>query len=99
MSALQDASQLQLERFRRAWRGSALPGLLRWWGGELAALMPVRWREAFAGGERWYAVERHDTGWQMRRAGESLQTGPRSPLAHSIVTSRASSRCIEKLKF
>ncbi|WP_285404132.1 PilN domain-containing protein [Luteibacter sp. ME-Dv--P-043b] len=72
MSALQDASQLQLERFRRAWRGSALPGLLRWWGGELAALMPVRWREAFAGGERWYAVERHDTGWQMRRAGESL---------------------------
>lgn len=70
MSALQDASQLQLERLRRAWRGSALPGFLRWWGGELSALMPARWRAAFAGGERWYAIERHDDAWQLRRAGE-----------------------------
>ena len=28
MTALQDASQLQLDRLRRAWRGSALPGFM-----------------------------------------------------------------------
>jgi general secretion pathway protein L len=72
MTALQDASQLQLDRLRRAWRGSALPGFLRWWGGELSALLPVRWRQAFAGGERWYALERGEGVWQLRRAGESL---------------------------
>nr|WP_063570374.1 type II secretion system protein GspL [Luteibacter rhizovicinus] len=72
MTALQDASQLQLDRLRRAWRGSVLPGFLRWWGGELSALLPVRWRQAFAGGERWYVLERGDDVWQLRRAGESL---------------------------
>jgi general secretion pathway protein L len=72
MTALQDASQLQLDRLRRAWRGSALPGFLRWWGGELSALLPVRWRQAFAGGERWYVLERGDGVWKLRRAGESL---------------------------
>jgi general secretion pathway protein L len=72
MTALQDASQLQLDRLRRAWRGSALPGFLRWWGGELSALLPVRLRQAFAGGERWYVLERGDAVWQLRRADESL---------------------------
>jgi len=71
MSTLQEASQVQLDRLRRAWRGSALPGFLRWWGGELAALVPVRWRAAFAGGERWYVVERQTDGWRLRRSGES----------------------------
>jgi general secretion pathway protein L len=80
MTALQDASQLQLERLRRAWRGSPLPGFLRWWGGELSALMPVRWRDAFAGGERWYALERHEGGWQLRRAGESTPVAEASDL-------------------
>jgi general secretion pathway protein L len=72
MTALQDASQLQLDRLRRAWRGSPLPGFLQWWGGELAALLPVRWRQAFAGGERWYVLERGEGDWRLRRAGESL---------------------------
>ena len=75
MTTWQDASQLQLDRLRRAWRGSALPGFLRWWGGELSAFVPVRWRAAFAGGERWYAVERHADGWRLRRAGESFAVG------------------------
>lgn len=70
MSTLQDASQLQLDRLRRAWRGSALPGFLRWWGNELAPLVPARWRSAFAGGQRWYVVERMAEGWRLRRAGE-----------------------------
>ena len=72
MSTLQEASQVQLDRLRRAWRGSALPGFLRWWGGELAALVPVRWRALFAGGERWYVIERGTEGWRLRRAGESV---------------------------
>jgi general secretion pathway protein L len=72
MTALQDASQLQLERLRRAWRGSALPGFLRWWGGELAGLVPPRWRHAFAGGQQWYVIERRDEAWVLRRAGESI---------------------------
>src|SRR4051812_43531384 len=72
MTALQDASQLQVDRLRRAWRGSALPGFLRWWGGELATLVPLRWRQAFAGGERWYVIERGTTAWQLRRSGETL---------------------------
>jgi general secretion pathway protein L len=72
MTALQDASQLQLERLRRAWRGSALPGFLGWWGGELAGLVPPRWRYAFTGGQRWYIVERHAQAWVLRRTGESL---------------------------
>ncbi|WP_448096119.1 PilN domain-containing protein [Luteibacter yeojuensis] len=72
MSTLQEASQVQLDRLRRAWRGSALPGFLRWWGGELAALVPVRWRALFAGGERWYVIERDAEGWRLRRAGESV---------------------------
>ncbi|WP_413625167.1 PilN domain-containing protein [Luteibacter sp. Lutesp34] len=70
MSTLQDASQLQLDRLRRAWRGSALPGFLRWWGNELAPLVPMRWRSAFAGGQRWYVIERMAEGWRLRRAGE-----------------------------
>lgn len=72
MTALQDASQLQLERLRRAWRGSALPGFFRWWGSELSALVPVRWRHAFAGGQRWYVIERKDDAWSLRRVGDSL---------------------------
>lgn len=72
MTALQDASQLQLDRLRRAWRGSALPGFLRWWGGELSALVPVRWRRAFAGGKRWYVIERQGDAWSLRRVGDSL---------------------------
>ena len=72
MSTLQDASQLQLDRLRRAWRGSPLPGFLRWWSAELATFVPVRWRLAFAGGERWYAIERQADRWRLRRAGEAV---------------------------
>ena len=33
-----------IERLKLAWSRSPLPGFLRWWGGELAALLPVRTR-------------------------------------------------------
>lgn len=89
MTALQDASQLQLERLRRAWRGSPLPAFLRWWGGELAALVPVRWLGMFAGGERWYIIERHAAGWQLRRAGEATAVADMvdaDPVEHRAAT-------------
>ncbi|UPG90648.1 type II secretion system protein GspL [Luteibacter aegosomaticola] len=89
MTALQDASQLQLDRLRRAWRGSALPGFLRWWGGELAGLVPPRWRYAFAGGQQWYALERQGTRWVLRRAGESI------PLASADDAEPAEQRATE----
>lgn len=38
------ASTQTLERARLAWRRSPLPGFLRWWGGELAAMLPTRLR-------------------------------------------------------
>ena len=39
------ASIQTLERAKLAWRRSPLPAFLCWWGGELTALLPVRWRE------------------------------------------------------
>ena len=33
-----------LDRLRRAWRESPLPGFLGWWGDELRAMLPLRWR-------------------------------------------------------
>lgn len=38
------ASAQSLERMKLAWSRSPVPGFLRWWGGELAALLPVRVR-------------------------------------------------------
>jgi general secretion pathway protein L len=38
------ASAQSLERMKLAWSRSPVPGFLRWWGGELAALLPVRLR-------------------------------------------------------
>lgn len=38
------ASTQSIERMKLAWSRSPLPGFLRWWGGELVALLPVRIR-------------------------------------------------------
>jgi general secretion pathway protein L len=34
-----------IERLNLAWRRSPLPAILRWWGGELAAMLPARLRD------------------------------------------------------
>jgi general secretion pathway protein L len=39
--AMATASAQSIERMKLAWSRSPLPGFLRWWGGELAALLPV----------------------------------------------------------
>lgn len=38
------ASAPSIERMKLAWSRSPLPGFLRWWGGELTALLPARMR-------------------------------------------------------
>ena len=66
----------QLERARRAWRGSPLPTFLAWWSGELRALLPVRWQTFFGGGNVWCLL-RHDAGqWHVRRSGQPQTTAP-----------------------
>nr|WP_225737214.1 PilN domain-containing protein [Dyella acidiphila] len=65
-----------MERARRAWRGSPLPGFLAWWGGELRALLPTRWQAFFSGGNVWCLL-RHDGGqWHVRRNGQPQTAAP-----------------------
>jgi general secretion pathway protein L len=61
--------QLQLDRARRAWRGSPMPRFLAWWGGELRTLLPPRWRERFGGGSVWYLLQLAGDEWSVRKAG------------------------------
>ncbi len=63
--------QLQLDRARRAWRGSPLPRFFAWWGGELRALLPARWRERFGGGAAWYLLQLDGDDWTLRKAGST----------------------------
>jgi general secretion pathway protein L len=72
MSSATQSLQPLLENIRRAWRTSPMPRFFQWWGGELAALLPARWRQAFSGGALWYLLERQGDGWQLRRAGQDL---------------------------
>ncbi|WP_049622671.1 PilN domain-containing protein [Frateuria defendens] len=60
----------QLERARRAWRASPLPGFLRWWGAELTALLPAGVRRRFGGGATWFLLEPIDGAWRLRRTGD-----------------------------
>ncbi|WP_243043150.1 PilN domain-containing protein, partial [Dyella sedimenti] len=60
----------QLDRLRRAWRGSPLPRFLAWWGGELVALLPARWRSRFGGGLDWRLLQSDGEDWVVRRAGQ-----------------------------
>jgi general secretion pathway protein L len=66
----------QLERARRAWRGSPLPGFLAWWGGELRTLLPVRWQTLFSGGNVWCLLRHQDGQWQVRRSGQPQTAAP-----------------------
>src|SRR3546814_763825 len=58
-----------MDRVRRAWRASPLPGFLGWWGGELRNLLPPRWRGWFGGGADWHLLQHADTQWSLRRSG------------------------------
>lgn len=66
----------QLERARRAWRGSPLPAFMAWWGGELRTLLPVRWQAFFSGGNVWCLLHHENGEWQVRRSGQPQTTAP-----------------------
>ncbi|QEE26077.1 fimbrial assembly protein [Rhodanobacter glycinis] len=70
MNAASQSLRPQLDRLRRAWRGSPLPGFFAWWGGELRNLLPVRWRMLFGGGAVWHLLQHDDGQWVLRRAGD-----------------------------
>ncbi|MFC5741421.1 PilN domain-containing protein [Dyella tabacisoli] len=63
--------RMPLDRLRRAWRASPLPRFFAWWGEELAALLPTRWRSLFGGGALWHLLERDGDHWRLRRADHS----------------------------
>ena len=66
----------QLERARRAWRGSPLPGFFAWWGNELRALLPARWQTLFSGGNVWCLLHHQDGQWSLRRSGQPQTAAP-----------------------
>lgn len=76
MSVATPSLRLLTDRLREDWRASPLPGFLAWWGGELAALLPPRWRAALGRGAHWHLLEQAGDGWRLRRAGQA------EPLAH-----------------
>lgn len=70
-NAATQSLRLPLDRIRRAWRASPLPRFFEWWGSELRALLPVRWRTLFGGGALWHLLERQGDQWKLRRAEHS----------------------------
>jgi len=64
------------DRVRRSWRASPLPAFLAWWGGELRALLPARWRGWFDSGADWHLLQVTGERWNLRRRGRA------EPLAH-----------------
>ncbi|MEO8809539.1 MAG: PilN domain-containing protein [Rhodanobacter sp.] len=58
------------DRGRRAWRATSMPAFLAWWGGELRALLPPRWRGWFGVGADWYLLQAAGRRWSLRRRGQ-----------------------------
>jgi len=71
MSAATQSLRPLLEGWRRGWRASPLPAFFAWWGGELVALLPRRWRAALAEGAGWHLLQQIDGDWRLRRAGQA----------------------------
>jgi general secretion pathway protein L len=58
----------RLARWRTAYRNSGLRRFLDWWGQELAALLPERWRAALVERRDELRIERlAEGGWRLRR--------------------------------
>lgn len=71
MNAATPSLQPWLDRLREGWRGSPLPAFFAWWGKELAALLPARWRVVLGGGADWHLLQARGGEWSLRRAGEA----------------------------
>jgi len=59
------------DRLRQAWRGSPCPAFFSWWGSELRALLPLRWRGLLGDGVAWHLLQQEHGQWTLRRAGEA----------------------------
>lgn len=68
MSLAMQTMQPALDRLRRAWRGSPLPAFFGWWGRELLALLPARWRGWLRRGADWHLLQHVGTQWTLYRA-------------------------------
>ncbi len=71
MSTATQSLRPWVDRLRRGWRASPLPGFLGWWGGELRALLPLRWRGWFGSGAVWHLLQHTGTQWSLRRSGQA----------------------------
>ena len=69
MSTATQSLQPWVDRVRRSWRASPLPGFLGWWGGELRGMLPPRWRGWFGGGADWHLLQHAGAQWSLRRSG------------------------------
>lgn len=68
MSLARQTMQPLLDRLRRGWRGSPLPACFGWWGRELCALLPMRWRGWLRRGADWHLLQHVGTQWTLHRA-------------------------------
>jgi general secretion pathway protein L len=59
------------DRARRAWRGTALPRFFAWWGGELRACLPPRWRAWLQRGSQWLLLDMSPDAFEVRRSGDA----------------------------
>ena len=71
MSAGMQSLRPLLEQTRRGWRASPLPAFFAWWGGELRALLPPRWRSLLGEGASWHLLEHAGGDWRLRRSGQA----------------------------
>lgn len=69
MSAATTSLRQWMDRAQAAWRVSPAPAFFAWWGGELAACLPARWRTALGSGAAWYLLRAVGAEWRVSRAG------------------------------
>jgi general secretion pathway protein L len=69
MSTATQSLRPWVDRVRRGWRASPLPGFLGWWGGELRGMLPPRWRGWFGSGADWHLLQHAGAQWSLRRSG------------------------------
>jgi general secretion pathway protein L len=71
MSTLPPSPPLGRERVRQAWQGSRVPAFLAWWGAELQAVLPPRWRAWVGSGAVWHGLRRDEQDWVLYRMGQA----------------------------
>jgi len=53
-----------------------MPAFMAWWGGQLRALLPVRWQAFFSGGNVWCLLHHESGQWHARRSGQPQNAAP-----------------------